>query len=234
MKLLKNPYACVVCQKSFSITTALLEHVKTQHIPLKSPETKNEKERIHDKAQNNISRDISNKQSDFKPKMNAKEEVIKFKNLSLTPNRKIDNKNVHISKKYGIMKAMKNSVNIEEKLSHRNDLIKVQERVYNCDKSFICKFCRKDFKTKAHLVRLENIHIGENTFYCKYCKKKYYRKDLLKVHERVHVGSKPFICKFCKKVFISKAHLERHDYIHTRKKSYSCMYCNKNFAEKII
>ena len=45
MKLLKNPYACVVCQKSFSITAALLEHVKTQHIPLKSPETKNEKER---------------------------------------------------------------------------------------------------------------------------------------------------------------------------------------------
>ena len=38
MKLLKYPYACAVCQESFTIPNALVSHVKTKHESVKPNE----------------------------------------------------------------------------------------------------------------------------------------------------------------------------------------------------
>ena len=38
MNMFQNPYACAVCQESFTIAEALVSHVKTKHKPVKPTE----------------------------------------------------------------------------------------------------------------------------------------------------------------------------------------------------
>ena len=194
MKLLKNPYACVVCQKSFSITAALLKHVQTQHTGGKpSSYSKNSKiQEINKTIKDSV------KDANYRTRFECKYCRKRFRKDALPIHQRI-----HTGKKpYSCIYCNKNFC--------RKDNLMIHERVHTGEKPNICKFCQKDFRIKIRLLIHERIHTGEKPYSCKYCEKKFRGNDMMKRHERIHTGETPYICDYCTKSFSSNRRLRGH------------------------
>ncbi|XP_067123573.1 LOW QUALITY PROTEIN: zinc finger protein 271-like, partial [Centruroides vittatus] len=99
-------------------------------------------------------------------------------------------------------------------------------------KQFLCKHCKKNFKTNQHLRRHERIHTGEKPYSCDECKQNFSEKGNLIKHRRIHTGEKPYSCDECEQKFTQKGSLIAHRRIHTGEKPYSCDECKKKFTQK--
>ncbi|XP_067122570.1 zinc finger protein 271-like [Centruroides vittatus] len=99
-------------------------------------------------------------------------------------------------------------------------------------KQFLCKHCKKNFKTNQQLQNHERIHTGEKPYSCDECEKKFAVKSNLIAHRRIHTGEKPYSCDECEKKFAVKSNLIAHRRIHTGEKPYSCDECKKKFTRK--
>ncbi|XP_039281993.1 zinc finger protein 2 isoform X1 [Nilaparvata lugens] len=105
-------------------------------------------------------------------------------------------------------------------------------------KPFTCRFCRKTFSRKYHLVR-HNMQTGcdgseQPTFPCQVCGRVFNRKDNLREHLRAHAGQtkrkKSYTCELCDKEFFGTTLLHIHKRTHTGwERPYECDLCEKRF-----
>ena len=91
-----------------------------------------------------------------------------------------------------------------------------------------CKFCQKDFPSRAEKIAHESVHIdGYNAAACSICHMKFSSNAKLVRHIRIHTGENPFPCKFCSKAFPREDYLQRHmSNVHATDNE-TCPYCFK-------
>lgn len=84
-----------------------------------------------------------------------------------------------------------------------------------CEKSFKCTVCSKEWKT-AYILNMHMLsHNNKKPYTCEICGKIYKQKKALKIHVEMHNGINRFTCNFCGKSFTQKKGLQRHMPIHT-------------------
>uniref|UniRef100_A0A3B3ZVQ0 C2H2-type domain-containing protein n=1 Tax=Periophthalmus magnuspinnatus TaxID=409849 RepID=A0A3B3ZVQ0_9GOBI len=98
-------------------------------------------------------------------------------------------------------------------------------------KSFLCKFCRKEFVKKKDIEEHIQVHVGKKPFQCNICHRRFSRTMELSRHLKRHNAEKKYQCTSCGKAFIEYNNLKRHTYIHTGEKPYSCPHCPKAFTQ---
>ncbi|XP_072319044.1 uncharacterized protein [Eucyclogobius newberryi] len=98
-------------------------------------------------------------------------------------------------------------------------------------KSFLCKFCRKEFDKKKDIEEHIQVHAGKKPFQCNICHRKFSRTMELSRHLKRHNAEKKYHCSFCGKAFIAYNNLKRHTYVHTGEKPYPCPHCTKSFTQ---
>lgn len=98
-------------------------------------------------------------------------------------------------------------------------------------KSFLCKFCRKEFGKKKEIELHIQIHVGKKPFQCNICHRRFSRTMELSRHLKRHNADKKFQCTSCGKSFIEYNNLKRHSYIHTGEKPFSCPHCPRAFTQ---
>lgn len=98
-------------------------------------------------------------------------------------------------------------------------------------KSFLCKFCRKEFSQKKEIELHIQVHVGKKPFQCNICHRRFSRTMELSRHLKRHNADKKYQCTSCGKAFIEYNNLKRHTYIHTGEKPYSCPHCPRAFTQ---
>ncbi|KAJ0050421.1 hypothetical protein NL108_003634 [Boleophthalmus pectinirostris] len=98
-------------------------------------------------------------------------------------------------------------------------------------KSFLCKFCRKEFVKKKDIEEHIQVHVGKKPFQCNICHRRFSRTMELSRHLKRHNAEKKYQCTSCGKAFIEYNNLKRHTYIHTGEKPYSCPHCPRAFTQ---
>lgn len=93
--------------------------------------------------------------------------------------------------------------------------------------NFICKVCKKIFKTKKALWDHSIYHNLQ--FKCEQCDKAFAKKSLLNRHFRTHSEERPFECEMCEKSFKTTDSLTVHLRCHSGVKTWKCDYCPKMF-----
>ncbi|KAK7068778.1 hypothetical protein SK128_016742 [Halocaridina rubra] len=96
--------------------------------------------------------------------------------------------------------------------------------------TYVCPFCRKNFKVKSHIVSHIRMHTGERPYPCDICGKKYRQRIDIIRHMRIHTGEKPFTCGVCNASFNQKSNLRSHIRIHTGERPVQCKVCGKGFS----
>ncbi|XP_050297461.1 zinc finger protein 12 isoform X2 [Anthonomus grandis grandis] len=101
-----------------------------------------------------------------------------------------------------------------------------------------CRVCGKNFTRKDYLADHLREHAGipvkkrVKNFMCQFCKKEFSTSSLLNVHVRTHTGERPYPCDLCEKRFPSGGALKKHRRKHTGEKPYVCPECSVSFAAK--
>jgi len=110
------------------------------------------------------------------------------------------------------------------------------------DRSVICNFCEKLFKSNTYLkqhihdTHMPREHRSTSTVKCDQCDKEFSSRRRLKVHiSWIHNDSRDFACRTCSNTFKNRNSLRKHEKIHTGIKNHQCSYCEKRFlvAEKL-
>ncbi|XP_027213653.1 uncharacterized protein [Penaeus vannamei] len=96
--------------------------------------------------------------------------------------------------------------------------------------TYQCPFCKKDFKTKDHIISHIRVHTGERPYPCDICGKRYRQRIDIIRHMRIHTGEKPFTCGLCNVSFNQKSNLRSHMRIHTGERPVQCKICGKGFS----
>ena len=92
---------------------------------------------------------------------------------------------------------------------------------------FSCKFCEKEFETRAQKVRHEKIH---KEFKCATCSQQFGNYRTLKKHEDNHYPDE-MKCHCCNKLFKTKKDLYAHE--DARGETCTCRWCNATFDTRI-
>lgn len=98
-------------------------------------------------------------------------------------------------------------------------------------KSFLCKFCKKEFGKKKDIETHIQVHVGKKPFQCNICHRRFSRTIELSRHLRRHNNDKKYQCTSCGKSFLEYTNLKRHSYVHTGEKPFTCPHCPKNFSQ---
>lgn len=98
-------------------------------------------------------------------------------------------------------------------------------------KSFLCKFCRKEFSKKKDIEIHIQVHVGKKPFQCNICHRRFSRTMELSRHLKRHNAEKKYQCTSCGKAFIEYNNLKRHTYIHTGEKPFTCPHCPRAFTQ---
>lgn len=101
----------------------------------------------------------------------------------------------------------------------------------SAQKTFVCAFCDKRFKSNNMLLEHENTHTGERPFKCSECPKDFTSKYTLNFHQKIHtVRGRPFECDTCPKRFYSPQNLAQHVRTHSGVRQHVCTECGKAFG----
>ncbi|CAB3252193.1 unnamed protein product [Arctia plantaginis] len=102
------------------------------------------------------------------------------------------------------------------------------------NKPYACRYCRKDFARRAHLVRHMYSHTGEKPLKCNLCEKSFTSKPSLANHiVQNHTHKKPFPCSKCDEGFMVQIRLNEHIVLkHVDWKSCVCEYCSEVYTSK--
>ncbi|CAG0886011.1 unnamed protein product [Cyprideis torosa] len=101
-------------------------------------------------------------------------------------------------------------------------------------KSYVCNVCSKHFADGSSLRRHELLHSGIRPFQCNQCSKTFVESGALKVHQRTHSKEKPFSCEVCNRAFTHSSNLNKHRKTHTpqKERSFACGPCNKSYVSE--
>ena len=156
MKVSEIPYACALCQDTFSAANALVSHVQNKHGSVKNSEAMNTN------SQDRIEDDKSNKQiSKETERQKSKEYSCKncHKTFSFSKSLRQHHLNNHREKRFSCTFCMK-------KFSE-NFQLKDHEKIHTNEKPYACTFCDKTFYFKRNRKAHEMIHTGEKHFHAK-------------------------------------------------------------------
>ena len=229
-KRLKNPYACSICFKKFSVSLHLVNHVEFKHLspnqPLIKVEPKDqdsdEEQRLNtfeNKVKIEIIDDCVDEQVDMEADNDPGDKYLsqietvqtqikmdKNHHGSKHQKSKINFKDITLFKNHSFVKI--------ERLSQRQILDWTQKKQKSIKTKDIVTIVQKSTKAK-HFD-------SEKSYDCSYCDKKFPKAHFAKIHERIHIGEKPgeksYSCKYCGKKFAQLRSVKTHERIHTGEK----------------
>jgi len=108
---------------------------------------------------------VNNKKEKVKNKNEYDKNDIKKPSKKLKVNKKVNQSNVRIDKKTGIV--MRSYI-----------------KEFYGKKPFECEYCHISFKRKYDLIRHIRLHTGEKPYICELCNKRFYRSDQLSSHRK--------------------------------------------------
>lgn len=98
--------------------------------------------------------------------------------------------------------------------------------------AFVCKICKKSFRTKTNLTEHENYCSGNLPYHCKHldCDKKFATATKLKNHIKLKHDKKfVAICSICNIGFIKISDYKSHKISHSTEKKFNCTKCDKSY-----
>ncbi|CAL8131567.1 unnamed protein product [Orchesella dallaii] len=121
----------------------------------------------------------------------------------------------------------------------RQDQLKCHSRVHSDKTYYNCSECGETFKFLATLnLHIEQAHTSEENrrkFHCTHCKESFVSKNKLETHKSQAHGiqrSMNFECLFCGKKMHSSTSLENHYRMHLREKPFICKICGSSFDQR--
>ncbi|XP_071826765.1 uncharacterized protein [Apostichopus japonicus] len=78
---------------------------------------------------------------------------------------------------------------------------------------------------------LFKFHRSTKSFMCRFCNKNFHRARSQQLHERTHTGDKPFKCLYCRKEFADRSNKIKHERIHTGVKPFKCEHCGNAYSD---
>ncbi|CAL4059549.1 unnamed protein product [Meganyctiphanes norvegica] len=117
-----------------------------------------------------------------------------------------------------------------DKVFKHDYTLKVHIRRHTGEKPYQCDQCEKAFVTTGMLQRHKKEHTGEKPFLCNHCGKAFSENKSLVRHLKIHSGEKPYKCNQCDKSFVQNDQLTSHVRIHTGEKPYLCSYCGMGYS----
>lgn len=96
--------------------------------------------------------------------------------------------------------------------------------------AFVCKICKKPFRTKSNLNDHQNFCSNKLPFKCKLCDKSFPTSTKLKNHARLKHDKKfASICSICNLGFVKISDYKTHMISHSANKKFTCPQCGRTY-----
>ena len=212
------PYACALCQESFSTAPTLVSHVQNKHVPVKYSDAKNEdansiieydmRKRLEDRSMTDNNEQI---EADSRIHQKINRQIEKQPIFSCTKCDKTYSANSTLQKHFMTHEEKKYSCESCKKMFSYPHTLKAHERIHTGEKPYACRFCDNKFRQQNHRQAHETTHTGDMPYTCRFCDRKFPQNENRKQHERRHTGEKPYACGLCDMKFAVKHKREQHE-----------------------
>lgn len=236
IKTMKKAQTPVTRQEDSSLTVEAKDPISTPTQEVTQPSEDQQNERVPDPVPHNDENKNGTPKTTSSHKTVPNKAPVKRKRSpkrNITPTKTVKRRTVKKTTKA----ASSDYIPSDCKLSPMRNKIMNSNALLSCvrkgikKKSFLCKFCRKEFGKKKDIEVHIQIHVGKKPFQCNICHRRFSRTMELSRHLKRHNAEKKFQCTSCGKSFIEYNNLKRHSYIHTGEKPFPCPHCTKSFTQ---